>query len=170
MDKSGILPIGKIVGVHGMKGYLKVFSFDEAALLFFPGKSLLLKFPDGKTQTVTIIDIQAHQRVFRIAFAGVIDRTGAEALVGAEILARRSDLPEPEPGRYYWCDLIGLAVYKKDATCLGRIENLFETGSNDVLVVKGKDDVEILIPVLESIICNVDFEEKKMVVDLPDGL
>jgi 16S rRNA processing protein RimM len=170
MDKSGILPIGKIVGVHGMKGYLKVFSFDEAALLFFSGNSLLLKFPDGKTQAVTIVDIQAYNRIFRIAFAGVIDRSGAEALVGAEILANRSDLPEPEPGKYYWCDLIGLAVYEKDAAYLGRIENLFETGSNDVLVVKGKDDLEILIPVLKSIICSVDFEEKKIIVDLPEGL
>jgi len=170
MDKSGILPVGKIVGVHGMKGYLKVFSFDEAALLFFPGNSLSLQFPDGRTQTVNIVDVQAHQRIFRMAFEGVIDRTGAEALVGAEILVNRSDLPEPEPGRYYWCDLIGLAVYAKDATYLGRIENLFETGSNDVLVVKGKDDVEILIPVLKSIVCSVDFEEKKMVVDLPEGL
>jgi 16S rRNA processing protein RimM len=170
MDKSGILPIGKIIGVHGMKGYTKVFSFDEADSLFFPGNSLFLKFPNGTTQTVTIVDVQSHKRIFRIAFAGGIDRTGAEALVGAEILVNRSDLPEPEPGRYYWCDLIGLAVYEKDETYLGCIENLFETGSNDVLVVKGKDNHEILIPVLKSIVCSVDFEEKKMVVDLPEGL
>jgi 16S rRNA processing protein RimM len=170
MDKSSVLPIGKIVGVHGMKGYLRVFSFDEATELFFPGNALALKHPDGKMQTVTILDVQAHNHIFRMAVAGVNDRTGAEAMVGAEILINRSELPEPEAGRWYWCDLIGLAVYAKDETYLGRIENLFETGSNDVLVVKGKEDAEILIPVLKSIICSVDFEEKKMVVDLPEGL
>jgi len=169
MDKSSFLPIGKIIGVHGMKGYLKVFSFDGATDLFFPGNSITLKHSDGKLQTVTIEDVQVHKHIFRVAVAGVLDRTGAEALVGAEILINRSELPEPEEGKWYWCDLIGLAVYATDETYLGRIENLFETGSNDVLVVK-QNDAEILIPVIGSVICSVDFEAKKVIVNLPEGL
>lgn len=169
MDKSGVLPIGKVVGVHGMKGYLRVFPFDEGSDLFEPGNLLMLKLPDGKMQTVTIEDVQVHKHIFRMAVAGVDDRTGAEALVGADILINRSELPEPEEGKWYWCDLIGLAVYAADETYLGRIENLFETGSNDVLVVKN-NDAEILIPVIESVICSVDFEAQKMIVNLPEGL
>lgn len=169
MDKSGVLPIGKIVGVHGMKGYLKVISFDETTDLFFPGNSLTLKRPDGKIQTVTVQDVQVHKHIFRMAVGGVSGRTDAELLVGADVLINRSELPEPEDGRWYWCDLIGLAVYTADETYLGRIENLFETGSNDVLVVK-HHDAEILVPVIESVICSVDFEAQKMVVNLPEGL
>jgi 16S rRNA processing protein RimM len=169
MDKSSVLPIGKIIGVHGMKGYLRVFSFDEATDLFFPGNSLTLKHPDGKMQTVTIEDVQVHKHIFRVAVADVNDRTEAEALVGTEILINRSELPEPEEGKWYWCDLVGLAVYAADETYLGRIENLFETGSNDVLVVKHNGS-EILIPVIESVICSVDFEAKKVIVNLPEGL
>ncbi|RJP84762.1 MAG: 16S rRNA processing protein RimM [Desulfobacteraceae bacterium] len=169
MDKSSVLPIGKIVGVHGMKGYLKVFSFDESSDLFDPGNHLTLKHPDGKIQTVIVEDIQAHKNIIRMAVEGINDRTDAETLIGAEILINRSELPEPEEGSWYWCDLIGLAVYASDETYLGQIENLFETGSNDVIVVK-REGTEILIPVLKSIICSVDFEEKKMIVDLPEGL
>ncbi|MDA8402771.1 MAG: ribosome maturation factor RimM [Desulfobacteraceae bacterium] len=169
MEKSGVLPIGKIIGVHGMKGCLKVFSFDASTDWFDPGHSLTLKRPDGKIQTVVLEDVQIHKNIIRMAVRDVNDRTTAEGMVGAEILVSRSDLPEPEEGRWYWCDLIGLSVYGVNETYLGRIENLFETGSNDVLVVKDRE-TEILIPVLKSIICSVDFEEKKMIVDLPEGL
>lgn len=170
MDKSSVLAIGKIVGVHGMKGCLKVVLFDgESAALLSPGNQLLLKTTAGKMQTITVEDIQAHKQIVRMTAEGINDRTTAESLAGAEILVHRSDLPDPEAGRWYWCDLIGLSVYAADDKYLGRIENLFETGSNDVLVVKDKG-TELLIPVLESVVRRVDLEEKKMIVDLPEGL
>jgi 16S rRNA processing protein RimM len=65
--------------------------------------------------------------------------------------------------------LIGLEVQGIDGTRLGRVENLFETGSNDVLVVKQGNE-EILIPVTASIVRDVDFKEGKILVDLPEGL
>ncbi len=169
MDKDDTLLIGKIVGVHGMKGYLKVFSFDESMDLFDPGRQIRLKSSSGVMNTFTVKDVQVYKNVLRIAFEGISDRTSAEALTGSELMLKRSELPEPEEGTWYWCDLIGLAVYGIDGTYLGHVENLFETGSNDVLVVK-RGEEEILIPVTESIVCDVDFEEQKISVDLPEGL
>ena len=169
MDKADTLLIGKIVGVHGMKGYLKVYSFDESADLFDPGRQVQLKNSSGAMSTFTVKDVQAYKNVLRVAFEGISDRTSAEALIGFELLLNRSELPAPEEGSWYWCDLIGLAVYGIDGTYLGHVENLFETASNDVLVVK-RGEAEILIPVTESIVCDVDFKEQKISVDLPEGL
>lgn len=169
MNEDGALHIGKIVGVHGMKGYLKVYSSSESIDPFAPGKQLTMKRPDGEGQTVKIVASQTYKNILRIAFEGITDRTAAETLVGASLYIDRAGLPEPEAGSWYWCDLIGLEVYGVDDMYLGRIENLFATGSNDVFVVKN-GDAEILIPVIESIIYSVDLEGKKVTVDLPEGL
>ncbi len=169
MDKDDTLLIGKIVGVHGMKGYLKVYSFDESIDLFEPGRKIRLKSSSGAVDSYTVKAVQPYKNILRITFEGISDRSAAEMLTGSELLLNRSELPEPEEGRWYWCDLIGLAVFEIDGTYLGHVENLFETGSNDVLVVK-RGEEEILIPVIESIVCDVDFEERKISVDLPEGL
>ena len=169
MDKDDTLLIGKIVGVHGMKGYLKVYSFDESTDLFDSGRQIRLKSSNGAMNTLTVKDVQPYKNVLRVAFEEISDRTAAEALIGSELLLKRSELPEPEEGSWYWCDLIGLSVYGIDGTYLGHVENLFETGSNDVLVVK-RGGSELLIPVTASIVCDVDFKEQKISVDLPEGL
>jgi 16S rRNA processing protein RimM len=169
MDKDDTLLVGKIVGVHGMKGYLKVYSFDESIDLFEPGRQIQLKSSSGAIKTVTVEDVQSYKNVLRVAFEGISDRTAAESLTGSELLLKRSELPEPEEGQWYWCDLIGLAVHGIDGTYLGHVENLFETGSNDVLVIK-RGEEELLIPVTKSIVCDVDFDEQKISVDLPEGL
>ena len=169
MEQRGALLIGKIVGVHGMKGYLKVYSFAESIDPFDPGKELTIKSPDGESRTVTVIDSRPYKNFLRIAIQEVTDRSTAETFIGAGIYIDRSELPEPETGKWYWCDLIGLEVFDSEDSYLGRIENLFETGSNDVLVVRNGER-EILIPVIESVVCSVDLEEKRIMVDLPEGL
>ena len=163
------LLIGKIIGVHGMKGYLKVYSFDESMDLFNPGAQVGLKNSIDGISRLTVRDVQPYKNILRIAFEEVTDRTVAETLAGTELLIQRSQLPEPEQGTWYWCDLVGMAVYGLDGTYLGQVENLFETGSNDVLVVK-RGDEEILIPVTASIVCDVDIDQGKINVDLPEGL
>ncbi len=152
-----------------MKGYLKVYPFAESTDPFAPGKQLTMEWPDGESKTVTVVDSQAYKNFFRIAFDGITDRTSAETLIGAGLYIDRAKLPEPEAGHWYWCDLIGLEVYQADGSRLGRVENLFETGSNDVLVVK-QGNREVLVPVIESVVCSVDLEKKRIMVDLPEGL
>ena len=169
MDKDDTLLIGKIVGVHGMKGYLKVYSFDESMDLFGPGRQIRVKIGSGAGNTLTVKDVQSYKNTLRIAFEEITNRTAAEALTGSELFLKRSEMPEPEEGSWYWCDLIGLAVHEIDGMFLGHVENLFETGSNDVLVVK-RGEEEILIPVTESIVRDVDFDGQKISVDLPEGL
>jgi 16S rRNA processing protein RimM len=74
-----------------------------------------------------------------------------------------------ENGSYYWIDLIGIEVYTAEDDYLGRIESIIETGSNDVYVVKDKKK-EVLIPALKSVVTDIDLSQKRMQVDLPDGL
>jgi len=97
--------------------------------------------------------------------AGCDDRDAAEALVGAQIRVPRSALPETsQPGEHYWADLIGLRVETLEGAVLGRVDHLFETGSNDVIVVHG--DRERLIPYIwGQVVHRVDLDAGLMRVD-----
>jgi 16S rRNA processing protein RimM len=171
MDKDGYLHIGRIVGVHGIKGYLKLYSFAESADLFSTGSQIRLqrRCGCGQPEIMTIRDFQAHRNSCRIAFAGVDDRESAHVFIDADLFIERSALPEPEEGAWYRRDLIGLDVFGIDGAYIGRIENIFATGSNDVFVVEN-NGAETLVPAIKSVVLDVDPAAGRVTVDLPEGL
>lgn len=103
-------------------------------------------------------------KTLAVKIAEVDTREAAAALIGCSIFVERSNLPELPANEYYWTDLIGLDVLTEDGISLGLVEDMMETGANDVLVVRG--EVERLIPfVLEQIVKSVDLEQRRLVVD-----
>lgn len=167
--ETGVLTIGKIVGVHGIKGALRVYSHVESLRLFMDGAPLMLRHPDGWERTCALEWIKPHKRGALAAMEGIETRNDAEALVGAEFITDESNLPDLEYGTWYWRDLIGMSVFTIEGRCLGRLESIIETGSNDVYVIKDREN-EILVPALESVVVEVDPEAGTMRVDLPEGL
>lgn len=173
MGKDGFLTIGKIVGAHGVKGNTKVHSYAESLSVFEPGSSILVINAQGIEKTFEIKWAKPHSRGALLSLQGIDSRKSAEALIGSELFITRKSLPELEDGSYYWSDIIGLSVFTTDEQCIGRVESIIPTGSNDVYVVKdlSKDhDNETLIPALESVVLEIDLENKTMRVDLPEGL
>ena len=168
METERSLHIGTVVGVHGIKGWLKVAAYAESPELFDIGRQLTVKTGSGETAVYTVRDVRPHKNLLRVAFETVESREAAEALKGAELMIDRAELPEPEDGSWYWCDLIGLVVYEGEVR-IGRVENIFATGSNDVLVVRD-GEAERLIPALESIVRGIDLDSQTITVDLPEGL
>lgn len=169
MEKENFFPIGEIVGVHGIRGEIKVLLYSESLSVFRPGCSVWVKRPGGRETAYVIEGARPHKRLLLLSLKGITDRNQSEAMVHAEILAERQSLPELEADTYYWADLIGLSVFVSDETCIGRIEAIIPTGSNDVYVVKDKDR-ETLVPAIESVVLAVDIENRTMRVDLPEGL
>lgn len=167
--KQGYVLIGEIVGIHGIKGTNKLRSYAESLSVFEPGKSILLRDRHGQEARYEISWVKPHTRTPLLSFKGVMNRDQAETLVGSELFIPETDLPQLDENTYYWHDLIGIAVYTDAEEFLGRLESIIETGSNDVYVVK-KDKKEILIPALESVVLEIDLENKRMHVDLPEGL
>lgn len=161
--------IGKIVGVHGIKGTLKIYSYAESLELFEPGAMIRVNRPDGSEESFEISWIKPHSRGALLALKDVNHRDQAIKMVGADLQIEKAELPQLEPGVYYWYDLIGIDVFASDDRYLGRLESIIETGANDVYVVKNEDR-EILIPALESVVQAIDIEAKTMRVELPDGL
>lgn len=167
--KKEVVLIGKIVGAHGVKGTSKISAYVESLTIFKPGTALLVCNPEGSENSYEIDWVKPHSRGALLALKDVSSRDQAKTLVGSELYIQRARLPKLEDGAYYWFDLIGLKVYTSDDQYLGRLDSIIETGANDVYVVN-KDDQEILIPALKSVVRSIDIGKKIMRVELPDGL
>ena len=163
-DEQRFVTLGRISGVHGVQGWVRVHSDTsprENIVDYSPwhlvreGRRELRKVNAGRRQGKAVV----------AKLEGCNDRDAAEELVGALISIPRSALPDTTvPGEYYWADLVGLRVETVDGVELGRIEQLFETGSNDVIVVQG--DKERLVPYIwEQVVREVDLEAGVMRVD-----
>jgi 16S rRNA processing protein RimM len=167
-DQRHIL-IGRIVGAHGMAGGLKLASYAASIEVFAGGRALLAVSADGEETLYEVERAKAQGRSVLLSLKGVTRRSQAEALAGWDVFLDKTTLPPLEEGTYYWSDLIGVAVYAVDGRFLGRLESIFQTGSNDVYVVKHAGR-ELLLPALASVVQTVDLEARRMQVKVPEGL
>ena len=169
MGENDVLVVGKIVGAHGIAGAVKAHFFSGPDTVFDRGGRIRLNLPDGKVLTFVLEWVRPHKQHLLMGLEGITTRNQAQGLVGAELMVERRDLPVLEPGTYYWTDLMGLSVFTRDGTCIGKIVSIIPTGGNDVYVVQdGKK--ETLIPAVASMVLEIDLETKTMRVDLPQGL
>jgi 16S rRNA processing protein RimM len=155
--------LGRIVGLFGVRGWIKVYSYTEPREAVLDYRDWLLG-RDGDWQRVELAEGKRHGKAVIARLEGIDDRDAAAELIGSDIGVDRDALPEPEEGHYYWADLEGLAVVHRDGTELGRVACLLATGANDVLVVDGP--VERLIPFVPgTVILDVDLAAGVIHVD-----
>ncbi len=142
---SSIEPVtlGRIGAPHGVRGELRVQSYARPPASILEFERWWLDAGEGWREWARR-ESRVQGNAIVVALRGCDDRETAAALRHAPIAVPRAALPEPEPGEHYWFDLIGLRVETTDGIDLGVVDHLFETGANDVLVVRGKR--ERLIP------------------------
>ena len=163
MSNQQQINVGKISGVFGIKGWVKVFSFTECRENILSYSPWLLK-KDSETRLVAVIDGKLQGKAVVAQLDGVNDRDQAASFMGWDIYITPEQLPKVAKDEYYWSDLIGLAVETDLGVQLGVVESLLETGANDVVIVKGER--ERVIPFLQGqTIMAIDLEAGKMVVD-----
>lgn len=165
VEHSDQLVIGKITGVYGVKGWVKVHSFTEPMDGFLGYSNCLIH----KRQGWEPIDFDAGRRQGKglvVHIKGVDDRNAAEAYIKSEVAIAAGQLDVLPEGDYYWRQLQGLEVWSpgsKGRELLGKVAYLVETGANDVLVVQGSagsiDDRERLIPYLpDRVVTHIDLD------------
>lgn len=165
-----LITVGRISGTHGIKGQLKVYSYSGNLESLSLARIAMLRSPDGTAlREICIRGVKPHGGGFILSLKDYDDINQALPLVGSDLCLRRSQLPEPEDDEYYWCDLIGLRVVTAEGVELGTLTDIFETGSNDIYVVR-KDRREYLIPAIASVINSVDLAKGTMVITPLDGL
>jgi 16S rRNA processing protein RimM len=156
------ISVGRIVGLFGVNGWVKVYSHTrprEAVLNYRPWHTEIR----GGTRKLDVIEGRLQGKGLVARFAGCDDRDAAAALVGADIAVDASQLPATGEREYYWAELQGLRVVNRAGAELGRVSHLFETGANDVMVVRGER--ERLIPFGAGYIEDVDLDAGVIRVD-----
>ncbi|TKB46950.1 ribosome maturation factor RimM [Thalassotalea mangrovi] len=172
MEKEIIL--GKIGAVYGIKGWLKIHSFTEEPEAIFDYSPWILNL-GGNKQNVEVSEWRRHNNGLIAKFTDTNDRNDAQLRTGAEIIVSDEQLPELPEGEFYWRDLIGMDVVNEQGYNFGKVADIMETGSNDVLVVKAnRNDAfgkkERLIPYLEDqVIKSVSLDNKQIDVDWDPG-
>ena len=163
-DKASLIVIGKIVGVYGIKGWLKILSFTR------PKENILEYVPwlvkqNEAWQAMQVVEGRPQGKGLIAFFAGITDRDEAMALVDSEIAIERDQLPKAKEGEFFWVDMINLQVINEQNEILGVVTELLETGANDVLVVEAEKQ-RYLIPYVQDVyIKDVDLEQGIIQVD-----
>ena len=166
---SDLVAVGRIGPAHGLRGEVLVAPFtDEPDERFAPGAVLVAEPGEAGPLTVESARWQGKRLVVR--FAGVVDRSGAEALRGTDLLIPAADRPDlDDPDDFYDTDLIGLAVATADGRALGPVRDVVHAPAADYLVIE-VDGQERLVPFLAAMVPSVDVAGGKVVIDPPEGL
>jgi 16S rRNA processing protein RimM len=160
---SSPIIMGHIAGPYGIKGWVRVVSYTE------PLENLLDYRPwqlrqDKVWQSVDVVEARRHGKGLVVRLPDCRDRDMAARYSGTEIGIFREQLPVTDDDEYYWDDLVGLHVVTLDGKELGIVDHLIETGSNDVLVIKGER--EYLVPFIQGKVINaVDLAGRQIRVD-----
>lgn len=162
-DTTTYITVGKIGSTYGVRGWLRVQTyteFNESILEYSPWY-----LNKGNVWTPVVIEQgKRHGKEIIVKLADVNTPEEARLLTGKLVAIPRSDLPPLKENEYYWSDLVGLTVINKAGTILGKVIYLMETGSNDVMVVKGEK--EVAIPYLpDRVVLNVDLQKQEILVD-----
>lgn len=166
--------VGKIGASYGIKGWFKINTYTEIPEGIFDYSPWRVTL-NGNDHVVKVAEWRRHNKGLIAKFDGVETRDDAEAWLHGEIFVSADQLPELSEDEFYWRDLKGMSVVTDKGYDLGKVSDLMETGSNDVLVVDANPTdafgkTERLIPYIqESVILSVSKEDNTITVDWDPG-
>jgi 16S rRNA processing protein RimM len=159
----GHVAVGRVLAPFGLKGELKVQPLTDNPERFAPSSRLL-----AGDQRVTVAAAREASGHLYVRFKGFADRGSVEKFRHALLQVPESALPTLAEGEYYRFQLIGLTVVDRAGATIGTLDEIIETGANDVYRVRTPDDLDVLLPALDGVIISVDLAAGRMVVDPPD--
>lgn len=164
-----LMEIGKIVNTYGIKGFLKVVPYTDDITRFEDLKSIYIETKNS-LKTVIIEDVKYSKNLVLLKIKGIDDINTAKNYKNCYIKIDRKDAVKLPEDSYFIVDLIGVNVYTDNNEELGKIEDVYSTGANDIYVVKDDMGKQVLLPAIGDVIKDVDIQNKKMIVHLIDGL
>ena len=163
------LEIGQIVNTHGLKGYIKVVPFtdsisrfEELTKIYIQYKKELIEFKIEKVKYL--------KKLVTLKLIGINDINEAEKYKNSYIFIKREDAKKLDEDTYFIADLIGLNVYDEKDKLIGKLNDIYNTGSNDIYVVNSDNGKQILFPALKSVIKQIDVKNGKIIVDVNGGI
>ena len=163
------LEVGKIVNTHGLRGEVKIVTWTDTPDVFEDIK-YVYAVRKNEEISLTVKGIKYQKNNIIVKFAEIESIDEAEKYKNCILKADREMLGELPEGVYYIADLIGCEVYEDNGKMLGKISDVFNTGANDIYAVSAPERKDLLIPVTEETVIDVNIEEKRVTVHLLVGL
>ena len=164
------MKFGQIVNTFGIKGMVKVKPFTENTKKRIDNlKKVYIKNKNEKKE-YEIEEVKYHKEMVLIKFKGIENPEQANILRNSYLVIDRENEKPLEEGTYYIVDMIGLEVYTEEGKKIGILDDIFNSGSSDIYVVKDELGKQILLPAIEEVIKKIDMKERKMIVHLIPGL
>ena len=160
--------IGRIVSPHGLHGEVKVKVMTDNPVRFAKGFNIYL-IRDDKTSRSRIVNVKPQGNFVILKLNTINDKMEAEKFREYFLGIEKDKLAKLEEGRYYYFEIIGLAVYSVEGDFIGNVVDIFSTGGNDVYTVKDHEK-EVFIPALKEIVEKIDLVNKRMTVRHQPGL
>jgi len=164
MSQSRLIVIGEALKPFGIKGELKVKPFTVSPSTFT--NSPVLIFDETPYR---VLRVRHDRSAVFVLLEGIDTPEQARSLAGSVVKTDRENLPAKEEDEYFWFELIGMNVTTVDNRDLGHITAITPTGANDVLHVDGEYG-DLLLPLIEDVVLEIDLENNRMVVDPLEGL
>ncbi len=166
----GLISFGKITKPHGLAGEVKLLphsrtmdSFSEITRIYIENKS------SDTPQEFNITSFSFHKNTAILELHGVDSIEQAQSLSGREVYIEESELGELEEDEFYFLELIGLEAFTDDGTYLGKVEDIMERTIQNILIIKNGEK-ELLIPMADPIVKEVNLEEGKIVITPIKGM
>ena len=161
--------VGQIVNTFGIKGYVKIYPYVDDITRFDNLKKVHIKSKSKETE-LEIEEVKYQKNMVLVKFKGIETVEQAENLRNSYVEIDRCDAIPLEEGQYFIADLLGLDVFLDTGEKLGVLEDIYNTGSSDIYVVKNELGKQFLLPYIDDVIKNIDLENEKITVHLIEGL
>ena len=163
------LEIGQIVNTFGIKGEVKVKPFTDDIKRFDKLKKVNIEQKNSKKE-YEIENIKYHKDMVILKLKGIDQIEQAELLRNSYLKIDRNEEEPLEENTYYIVDLLGLSVYTEEGILLGILDDIYNTGSNDIYVVKESLGKQTLLPAIQDVMKKIDIENQKIIVHVMKGL
>ncbi|RUS46395.1 ribosome maturation factor RimM [Cohnella sp. AR92] len=174
MAEEQLLNVGKIVNTHGIRGEVKVWPQTDFPDVRFRNGSRLLVYPPAGTAgspfEIEVVSSREQNNLFIVKLKGYDNINQIEKYKGWELKVTEDERVELEEGEYYFRDIIGCEAVTEDGEKLGTITDILSPGANDVWVVKRPKGKELMLPVIDEVVLDVDVPAKTVKVRLMEGL
>ncbi|MEK4485154.1 ribosome maturation factor RimM [Psychrobacillus sp. FSL H8-0484] len=164
--------VGKIVNTHGIWGEVRVISTtDFADERYEVGNELGLYKADGsKPIIVKVASHRKHKNFDLLTFEGFSLLKDVEPLRNAVLKVSEKYLTDLEENEFYYHEIIGCTVESLEGETIGKVTEILQTGANDVWTVQPEKGKAHYIPYIEDVVKSVDIDNKKITIDVLDGL
>ena len=162
------LEVGKIINTHGLRGEVKVITWTDSPEVFENLKNVVAKTRTSEVELV-ICGVKYQKNNIIVKFKGIDAIADAEKLKNAVLSASRDELGELPEGVYYIADLVGCEVFDENGK-IGVLADVFTAGASDVYDIKRDGKKNLLVPIIDGVLKNVDTSGKRIDIKIPEGL